>query len=129
TYAIPLEGVEEIQVVAKEDVKLVRQRQVILLRGEVVPLVCLGPLLGCVAESEDTEDISVVVVRGDTGRAGLVVSGLVGQREIVIKSLGRFLGNVAGIGGATILGDGRVALILDPSGILALAAEENRFAS
>lgn len=121
TYALPLESVEEIQVIPATEVKRVRGREVILVRGEVVPLVRLGPLFGQAACSEEASEIPVVIVRGDGRRAGLVVEELVGQREIVIKSLGRLLVNVPGIGGATILGDGRVALILDTGGLMALA--------
>ncbi|MDK2784236.1 MAG: two-component system, chemotaxis family, sensor kinase CheA [Bacillota bacterium] len=121
TYALPLENVEEIQVVRTADLKKVRGRDVLLLRGEVVPLVNLRALLGGETAGEgEEEEVPVVVIRSGE-RAGLVVDGLVGQREIVIKSLGRFLGNVPGIGGATILGDGRVVLILDTGGVLALA--------
>lgn len=121
TYALPLESVEEIQVARPADLKKVRGRDVLLLRGEVVPLVNLRALLGGeTAGQGEEEEIPVVVVRGGE-RAGLVVDGLVGQREIVIKSLGRFLANVPGIGGATILGDGRVVLILDTDGVLGLA--------
>ncbi|MDK2926565.1 MAG: two-component system, chemotaxis family, sensor kinase CheA [Bacillota bacterium] len=125
TYAIPLESVEEIQVIRQGAVKRVRGREVILLRGEVVPLVYLDALLGVSGAAAPGDEVSIVVVRGSSSRAGLVVSGLVGQREIVIKSLGRFLGNIPGIGGATILGDGRVALILDTGGVLALAEGRN----
>jgi two-component system chemotaxis sensor kinase CheA len=121
TFALPLETVEEIQVLEPTDIKLIRSREVMILRGEVVPLVRLRPLLGCRENTEPVEELSVVVVRGDSSRAGLIVDNLVGQREIVIKSLDRFLGSLPGIGGATILGDGRVALILDPAGILNLA--------
>lgn len=124
-YALPLETVEEIQVLEAQNIKRVRSREVMVLRGEVVPLVRLAPLLGCQEDTRPMEELPVVVVRGDSGRAGLVVDNLVGQREIVIKSLGRFLGSLPGIGGATILGDGRVALILDSAGVLNLA--ENRY--
>lgn len=124
TYALPLENVEEIQVASTSDLKKVRGRDVLLLRGEVVPLVNLGTLLGGeTAERDEGGEIPVVVVRG-AERAGLVVDGLVGQREIVIKSLGRFLANVPGIAGATILGDGRVVLILDTDGVLGLAENQ-----
>ncbi|HHY92414.1 MAG TPA: chemotaxis protein CheA, partial [Firmicutes bacterium] len=133
TYALPLESVEEIQVIPAADFKRVRGREVILLRGEVVPLVRLGTLLGRLeSDAGPGGEVPLVVVRGAGGRAGLVVDGLVGQREIVIKSLGRFLGNVPGIGGATILGDGRVALIIDTNGVLSLAegrAEKRRAVS
>lgn len=133
TYALPLESVEEIQVIPAADLKRVRGREVIVLRGEVVPLVRLGTLLGRLeSDAGPGGEVPLVVVRGAGGRAGLVVDGLVGQREIVIKSLGRFLGNVPGIGGATILGDGRVALIIDTNGVLSLAegrAEKRRAVS
>jgi two-component system chemotaxis sensor kinase CheA len=120
-YALPLETVEEIQVLQQQAIKKVQGREVMMLRGEVVPLVRLAPLLDGQGNSFNALELPVVIVRGDGSRAGLVVDNLVGQREIVIKSLGRFFGGLPGIGGATILGDGRVALILDPGGVLGLA--------
>ncbi len=120
-YALPLETVEEIQVLQKEEIKRVRAREVMVLRGEVVPLVRLGSLLDCNKNNQPAKELPVVVVRGDGSRAGLIVDDLLGQREIVIKSLGRFIGSLPGVGGATILGDGRVALIIDPAGIINLA--------
>lgn len=120
-YALPLETVEEIQVLEAREIKRVRCREVMVLRGEVVPLVRLGPLLGRQRDTQSVEELPVVVVRGDGCRAGLMIDKLLGQREIVIKSLGRYLGNVPGIGGATILGDGQVALILDSAGLINLA--------
>lgn len=98
-----------------------RAREVMVLRGEVVPLVRLGSLLDCNKNNQPAKELPVVVVRGDGSRAGLIVDDLLGQREIVIKSLGRFIGSLPGVGGATILGDGRVALIIDPAGIINLA--------
>ncbi|NLG85984.1 MAG: chemotaxis protein CheA [Firmicutes bacterium] len=120
-YALPLESVEEIQVIEVQQIKKVRGREVMMLRGEVVPLVRLAPLLNSQGANLNLVELPIVVVRGDGTRAGLVVDNLGGQREIVIKSLGRFLGSLPGLGGATILGDGRVALILDPGGVLSLA--------
>jgi two-component system chemotaxis sensor kinase CheA len=123
TFALPLETVEEIRVIKPSHITHIRSQEVMVLRGEVIPLIRLGHLLGCRESSQPAEELSVVVVQGDGGCAGLAVDNLLGQREIVIKSLDRFLGNLPGIGGATILGDGRVALILDPAGILNLAGK------
>ena len=123
TFALPLETVEEIRVLEPREIKRVRSREVMVLRGEVVSLIRLGPLLGCREDGQPAQDLSVVIIRGDSGRAGLTVDNLLGQREIVIKSIDRFLGNLPGIGGATILGDGKVAFILDPAGIINLAGK------
>jgi two-component system chemotaxis sensor kinase CheA len=125
-YALPLETVEEIQVLETHAIKKVRGQEVMTLRGEVVPLVRLAPLLDSQDSSSNNPfELPVVIVQGNGNRAGLIVDNLVGQREIVIKSLGRFFGGLPGIAGATILGDGRVALILDPGGVLNLAEKRH----
>lgn len=113
-YAIPLANIDETLSITPQDIKLVRNQEVILLRGSVLPLVKLRELLEVPAKgSENGEEYAVVVARVGERRAGLVVDSLIGQQEIVIKSLGKLLKGIRGISGATILGDGRVALILD----------------
>lgn len=113
TYAISLENVEETILVKKENVKTVHGAPVTLLRGEVLSLSDLGNVLGTAAAESKRDEYPVVVVKIGKNKIGFIVDELIGQQEIVIKSLGRFLSKIRGIAGATILGDGNVALILD----------------
>lgn len=113
TYAISLENVEETILVRRENIKTVHGAPATLLRGEVLSLSDLGDVLGTVSEESHREEYPVVVVKIGKNRIGFIVDELIGQQEIVIKSLGRFLSKIKGIAGATILGDGNVALILD----------------
>ena len=113
TYAISLENVEETIMVRKEDIKTVHGEPTTLLRGEVLSLNILGDILGSEGVEHDRDEYPVVVVKIGKNKIGFIVSELIGQQEIVIKSLGRFLAKIDGITGGTILGDGNVALILD----------------
>ena len=113
TYAISLENVEETIMVRKEDIKTVHGEPTTLLRGEVLSLNILGDILGTEDLERDREEYPVVVVKIGKNKIGFIVSQLIGQQEIVIKSLGKFLSKIDGITGGTILGDGNVALILD----------------
>ena len=83
------------------------------LRGLVIPIIRLDKLLDSVPREEEPESLTVVIVKKGEKYAGLVVDNLIGQQEIVIKSLGKYINNNKLISGATILGDGEVALILD----------------
>lgn len=115
-WAVPLEVIEETVVVDPADTRPVGGRPCMVLRDAVVPLVwlrdCLG-IAGGPAAEDDGRPAEVVVVRGGSARLGLVVDGLAGKQDVVIKHLPAFLGDVAGVAGATILGDGSVALIVD----------------
>jgi two-component system chemotaxis sensor kinase CheA len=113
TYAISLENVEETILVKRENIKTVHGAPATLLRGEVLSLSDLGDVLRTSAEDSQRDEYPVVVVKIGKNKIGFIVSELIGQQEIVIKSLGRFLSKIKGIAGATILGDGNVALILD----------------
>ncbi|MBQ9566381.1 MAG: chemotaxis protein CheA, partial [Synergistaceae bacterium] len=113
TYAISLENVEETIMVKKENIKTVHGEPTTLLRGEVLSLNDLGDVLGSEGVEHDLDEYPVVVVKIGKNKIGFIVSQLIGQQEIVIKSLGRFLSKIDGITGGTILGDGNVALILD----------------
>jgi len=117
TYAIPIEAIRENLFVEPEDIKTIQQRKVITLRDEVLPLYCLKESLG-MGEFEEQEVYPVVVVEAGDKKAGLIVDELLGQQEIVIKSLSRFINDIKGIAGATVLGDGRVTLILDVASLL-----------
>lgn len=113
-YAIPLSTIDSTINVSAKDIKTIQNREVILLRGSVIPIVRLERELQVPKDfSEDTEELYIVIVQIGEKRAGFIVDTLIGQQEIVIKSMGKLLGGIRCIAGATILGDGQVALILD----------------
>ncbi len=118
SYAIPLNSIKEIITIEHSMVKNVQNREVVLLRGEILPLTRLAKELEVEGESVEREQMTIVVVRKGERLAGMVVDGLIGQQEIVIKSLGKYLSGIRYIAGATILGDGRVSLILDTNPFL-----------
>ena len=93
----------------------------ILERGELIPLVRLYRLLGAVPTEEDPTKALVVVVEEDGKKCCLLVDDLLAQQQVVIKSLGDALGRVQGVSGGAIMGDGKVCLILDIPGLVALA--------
>lgn len=117
TYAIPIQAVRENLRVPPEDVKTIRQERVITLRNEVLPLLDLSERLGFGALQREGA-LPVIVVEASSSKVGLIVDELLGQQEVVIKSLSPILGDVPGVAGATVLGSGQVALILDVSGLL-----------
>jgi two-component system chemotaxis sensor kinase CheA len=125
-YAIPLAGVQEIVEVAADRVHRVGSYRTTLLRGTVLPVVSVHEALGLRAP-EDPQRL-LCVVTGGRRRVGLWVDRVLGEGEIVVKPLASYLGQVAGISGATILGDGRVALILEPSALVRLAVREEELA-
>lgn len=112
-YAIALGTIQNIEDIPVKDIKYVQAKEVIHLRGLVIPLIRLDKLLDIEPREEEPESLTVVVVKKGEKFAGLVVDNLMGQQEIVIKSLGKYINNNKLISGATILGDGEVALILD----------------
>jgi two-component system chemotaxis sensor kinase CheA len=114
-WAVPLEAIEETVIVDPADTRPVGGRPCMVLRDTVVPLVWLRDCLSLEGGDRDAGagPIEVVVVRSGEGRMGLVVDGLAGKQDVVIKHLPGFLGDVPGVAGATILGDGSVALIVD----------------
>lgn len=114
TYAIPIQAVKENLLVNSNQIKTVSQQQVIVLRNEVLPLIDLAEFLGF-PRSSHGDILSVIVTESQGTKIGFIVDDLIGQQEIVIKSLTDVLGDIYGIGGATVLGDGQVALILDHS--------------
>ena len=113
-YAISLGSIQTIEDVAEEDIKYVEAREVINLRNTVIPIIRLRDVLGVEGERENDSNLVVIIVKKGDQLAGLVVDELIGQQEIVIKSLGKYINCSSHlISGATILGDGEVALILD----------------
>jgi two-component system chemotaxis sensor kinase CheA len=122
-FILPLASVLETVKIARADVASINRKEVIRLRDTVLPIVDLHSIFFRGASSIDLAKMtnSYVVVLGlAEKRIGLVVDHLIGQEEVVIKSLGEFLGQTQGIAGATILGDGRVRLIVDPAGIFTM---------
>jgi two-component system chemotaxis sensor kinase CheA len=112
-YAVPLSSVLETLLVNREDIKSVGSLPMVQLRGNTLPLISLHERFELPVSEIPAEEVFVVVVGLGNNSLGLVVDGLRGQQEIVIKSLGDILNNLPGIAGATILGDGKVTLILD----------------
>lgn len=110
-YAIPLNNIQNIEDIRKEEIKLVQKQEVIVLRNQVIPIVRLHRLLDI--ESQDKDLMMVVIVKKGEKQIGFVIDSLIGQQEIVIKPLGKYLSHINMIAGATILGNGEVALILD----------------
>ncbi|MCI5873749.1 MAG: chemotaxis protein CheA, partial [Roseburia sp.] len=112
-YAIAIGSISNIEDIPVEDIKYVEAKEVIHLRGKVIPIIRLNQVLDIEPREEEPESLTVVIVQKGDSLAGLVVDSLMGQQEIVIKSLGKYMNNNKIISGATILGDGEVALILD----------------
>ncbi|WP_246939878.1 chemotaxis protein CheA [Bacillus pinisoli] len=117
-YAIPISSIIETAIVKKEDIMNAHNQKVIDFRGKVVPLVFLKDVFEVKQMNQSDEFLSVVIVRKGDKMAGLVVDTFIGQQEVVLKSLGNYLTSVFAISGATILGDGQVALIVDCNALI-----------
>ena len=117
-YAIALSGIQTIEDVDPKDVKTVESKEVINLRGTVIPLLRLDKILECESTRRPDEHMIVVIAKKGDKQAGLVVDQLIGQQEIVIKSMGKYINKCKFISGATILGDGEVALIIDSNALI-----------
>lgn len=117
-YAISLGSIQTIEDIPVEDIKYVQTKEVINLRGTVIPLIRLDSVLD-IESKEKPDSLTVVIVKKGDKLAGMVVDRLLGQQEIVIKSLGKYISNSSKIiSGATILGNGEVALIIDVNTLL-----------
>ena len=117
-YAIPLDSIQSIEDVSPSDIKFVENKEVINLRGSVLPLIRLNEVLDTESKRNPDEDMVVVIARKGDQQVGLVIDELMGQQEIVIKPLGKYTAKCKMISGATILGDGEIALILDTNSII-----------
>lgn len=117
-FAIPLSSIIETAIVKKDEILNAHNQRVIDFRGKVVPLLDLSEIFDVPVFEQDDEYLSVVIVRKGDKMAGLVVGSFIGQQEIVLKSLGNYLTSVFAISGATILGDGQVALIIDCNALI-----------
>jgi two-component system chemotaxis sensor kinase CheA len=112
-YAIPLNTIKEIIKITPDQIKNVQKQDVVLLRNTVIPIVKLGEILEVPDDDKEKKNLTVVIVKKGEKLSGFLVDSLIGQQEIVIKPLGKLLSGIKCIAGATILGDGNVALILD----------------
>lgn len=113
TFIVPLSNVQEIVSIQAHNVKTIKGEEAIFLRGEVVPLIRLDRIMGFDLKEESKSEFDALIVEVGGKLGGLVVDSLLGQQEVVIKSLDGYLKEVKGYAGATILGDGKVAFILD----------------
>ncbi|EKU70679.1 chemotaxis protein CheA [Selenomonas sp. F0473] len=111
-YAIPLGSIDSTINIEPTDIQTIQNKEVIVLRGEIIPIIRMEEALQ-VPHTKDADELFVVVVHAGEAKAGIVVDNLIGQQEIVIKTLGNLFAGLKLFGGATVLGDGRVALILD----------------
>ncbi|MBP5660029.1 MAG: chemotaxis protein CheA, partial [Lachnospiraceae bacterium] len=117
-YAISLGSIQTIEDISPSDIKLVQNKEVIQLRGTVIPIIRLSDVVDATSSKSPEDNMVVVIVKKGDRLAGLVVDELIGQQEIVIKSLGKYISKCKFISGATILGDGEVALILDANALI-----------
>lgn len=118
-YAIALGSIQTIEDVLPEDIKLVQAKEVIHIRGTVIPIIRLRNVLDIpIEEGAENKNLTVIIVKKGDKQAGLVVDELIGQQEVVIKSMGKYIKVPKMISGATILGDGEVALILDTNALI-----------
>ena len=116
-YAIPLGSIDSTINIEPTDIQTVQNKEVIVLRGEIIPIIRMEEALQ-VPHTKDSDELFVVVVHAGEAKAGIVVDNLIGQQEIVIKTLGNLFAGLKLFGGATVLGDGKVALILDVATML-----------
>lgn len=118
TFAIPISSIIETAVIDKKDILQTHDREVIDFRGHIVPVVYLKEQFNVEDYSDDLDQLHVIVVKKGDKLTAFVVDSFIGQQEVVLKSLGDYLTNVFAISGATILGDGQVALIIDCNALI-----------
>lgn len=114
-FAIPLNNIKEITTIETSKITMVQDQEVVLYRNKTLPIIRMKDVLDIEYDHEELSELIVVIVKKGDVEAGLVVDSLIGQQEIVIKSLGKYLTGIKAIAGATILGNGSVALIVDPN--------------
>ncbi|WP_330948832.1 chemotaxis protein CheA [Virgibacillus sp. MG-45] len=118
-FAIPLSSIMETLVISESEMMYVSGQKVIDFRGHVVPIVALGEVFSVPEyDNENAKEHAIVIVKKGEKLTGFIVDSFIGQKEVVLKSLGEYLGDVRGISGATILGDGNVALIIDANALI-----------
>ncbi len=127
TYIVPLVSIVESMQLKKEQVsRLAGRGEVLSFRGDYLPIIRLHEIFGVEPRSRALHEGLIVVAEGDGRRVGLFVDDLLGQQQVVIKSLETNYGRIDGVSGATILGDGSVSLILDLPGLIRAASPELR---
>lgn len=118
-YAIPLSSIVETSAIQKQQIRNIHGNKMVEYRNSVIPLVSLSTLFNVPDFNEDLEEeTEIVVVRKGDKQVALMVDEFIGQQEIVLKTLGKYLSGLFAISGATILGDGQVALIIDPNALI-----------
>ncbi|WP_127531906.1 chemotaxis protein CheA [Paenibacillus kobensis] len=118
-YAIPLSSIVETGIIQRDSIATVHGNQMIEFRGTVIPVVSLSRVLDVPDYREDAEtETEIVVIRKNDKLAALMIDSFIGQSEIVLKPLGKYLPAIKALSGATILGDGQVALIIDPNAFI-----------
>jgi two-component system chemotaxis sensor kinase CheA len=118
-YAIPLNVIRDITTITTDSIRNIHGQEVVLNRDSVLPIIRLSKVLDIEASVAETEEeMTIVVVKKGEKYAGFIVDSLIGQQEIVIKTLGKYLSGIRFIAGATILGDGQVALIVDTNSLI-----------
>jgi len=118
-FVIPLSNVEECIELTKKEVKKAHGKHIVNVRETLIPYIKLREMFSISGSPPEIEQI--VITRADKDRVGFAVDSVIGEHQTVIKSLGSFYKDIKGISGATILGDGRVALILDINGLIKVA--------
>lgn len=118
-YALPLTSIVETAIVNEKEIQVVHGTRMVNFREHVIPIITLHQILDCpIDETTDVEEYNTIVIRKGDKQVAIIVDEIIGQQEIVLKSLGKYLTNVFAISGATILGDGQVALIIDPNALV-----------
>ncbi|WP_411334994.1 chemotaxis protein CheW [Metabacillus indicus] len=118
TFAIPISSIIETAVIRRDEILSAHNQQVIDYRGKIVPLVSLKEILQVPCDPYDDSHLAIVIVKKGDRLAALMVDSFIGQQEIVLKPLGNYLNSVFAVSGATILGDGQVALIIDCNALI-----------
>lgn len=124
-FIIPLSSVIEVVRIKQDQIHRIKNKEMIRLRDSVLPLVRLEKIFNLKANGDEKKYLYIVVIGLAEKKLGVVVDGLIGQKEVVIKSLGSYLNNTKGIAGATILGDGTVRMIIDVAQIFKMSAENS----
>jgi len=118
-YAVPLSSIVETAIIPKTSILSVHGNPMIKFRNSVIPLISLSNLFDSTSFNEQLEDEhEIIVIHKGEKWAAIIIDEFIGQSEIVLKSLGKYMKNISGISGATILGDGQVALIIDPNALI-----------
>jgi two-component system chemotaxis sensor kinase CheA len=118
-YAVPLSSIVETLSVTSDQIRTVHGNKMVNYRSSVIPVIDLKKVLECTSKADqESDELDIVIVKKGDKMVGLIVDEFIGQQEIVLKTLGKYLTNNFATSGATILGDGQVALIIDPNALI-----------